>query len=340
MVAFVLNGPGSTCGRNMNNEHSSSYAQSLTPHRSASWNLLPFRSPTMRELHSAITDIARTDVPVLLIGERGTGKEIIAREIHEHYPGADSPFVMVRCRERDARFFRELFTETVRAACEEGRQRTTVFLDEIGDLNLPCQSALAEAIADGDGKAMAVHLGARLISSNSHSLEEEIRKERFREDLFYRLNGICLRVPPLRHRKEDIPALMEFFLELHAGALGCPPAVLQAKTMQALLQHSWPGNVRELEEVAKKILLSDERTIVAGLTPSASGSLAGERFSAVSSLKEAARNASRQVERELILMTLTRTRWNRKRAARELGISYKALLYKLKQIASDDPTAI
>jgi two-component system, NtrC family, response regulator AtoC len=324
----------------MKDENSLSPAQSPAPLPLVSLSLLPSRSPTMRELESAITDIARSDLPVLLIGEKGTGKEVIARQIHHHYSGGETPFVTIRCSERDPRFLRELFQETARAARVREGRRATVFLDEVGALNLSCQSALVEATADGDGKALAQRSGARLISANSHSLEEEIRKERFREDLFYRLNGICLLVPPLRHRKEDIPGLMELFLKLHAETLGCPPAVLQAKTMQALLQHSWPGNVRELEEVAKKILLSDEHTTVAGLKSTVSGSPTRERFSAVLSLKEAARNASRQVERELILKTLERTRWNRKRAARELGISYKALLYKLKQIALDDPAGI
>jgi two-component system response regulator AtoC len=146
-------------------------------------------------------------------------------------------------------------------------------------------------------------------------------------------------VPPLRQRKEDIPVLLEYFLKLHAGMLGLSPAALQPNTLQALIEHSWPGNVRELEEVAKKILLSDEGAALAGLRAARSPSPA-RGTSAVLSLKEAARNASRQVERELILKTLARTRWNRKRAARELGISYKALLYKLKQIAFDDPTGI
>jgi two-component system response regulator AtoC len=305
----------------------------------ASPALLPSLSPTMRELECAITDIGRAALPVLLVGEKGTGKEIVAREIHLHHGGDGAPFLKVRCAEQDAHFFRELFEETARASREMPGRAATVFLDEIADLNFPCQTALVEAIADGDGKTHSEHLGARLISATSRNLEEEIRKDRFREDLFYRLNGVCLRVPPLRQRKEDIPVLLEYFLKLHAGMLGLSPAALQPNTLQALIEHSWPGNVRELEEVAKKILLSDEGAALAGLRAARSPSPA-RGTSAVLSLKEAARNASRQVERELILKTLARTRWNRKRAARELGISYKALLYKLKQIAFDDPTGI
>jgi two-component system response regulator AtoC len=299
------------------------------------------RSQTMRELEQAISDIGRADLPVLLVGEKGTGKEIIARQIHQHHGAADAPFLRISCAEQQPRFLKELFEETARAAREKPGNSATVFLDEVGDLNLACQSALIEAMVNGDGQPQVEHLGVRMISASSRNLEEEIRKEHFREDLYYRLNGICLSVPPLRHRKEDIPALMEFFLKVHAQSLGRAPAPLEARTLQILSQHSWPGNVRELEEVAKRILLSGEQAALTGLNGStAQGSMAAGGFSAVLSLKEAVRNASRQVERELILKTLARTRWNRKRAARELGISYKALLYKLKQIAFDDPTGV
>lgn len=299
---------------------------------------VPSCSQTMHELENAVADIAHGEAPVLLVGEKGAGKETIARLIHDR-GGLGSPFIKVTCSEFDAQFFRELFERTGRAELEKTGPAMTVFLDEIGDLSLSSQSALAATLVDGNGHDHPHRFGARLISSSSRNLEEDIRRERFREDLFYRLNGICLRVPPLRHRKDDIPALMEFFLKQQAQTIGCSPAVLQAQTMQALLRHSWPGNVRELQEFAKRVLLSDERTALAELSAD-TGSPATERFSAVLSLKEAARNASRQVERELILKTLARTRWNRKRAARELGISYKALLYKLKQIVFDDPTGL
>ncbi|HVB98385.1 MAG TPA: helix-turn-helix domain-containing protein, partial [Candidatus Dormibacteraeota bacterium] len=216
---------------------------------------------------------------------------------------------------------------------------TTVFLDEVAELSVACQNALLKVLVDANGQGRAQRLGARMISSNSRNLEAEIRQERFREDLFYHLNGICLRVPPLRHRQEDIPCLLEFFLKKYAEALSREPVALQEKTMRALRGYSWPGNVRELEELAKKIVVSGEGVALAGLNANSSGSGPAESLSTMLSLKVAARNASRQVERELILKTLERTRWNRKRAARDLGISYKALLYKLKQIALDDATA-
>lgn len=320
----------------MNDENPLHSLPAPTPFGLESPVLWPSLSLTMRELECAIADIGRADLPVLLVGERGTGKEIVAREIHRHHGGAAETFLPVRCAEHDPGFLRELFVQTAQAASRMPGRSVTVFLDEIGELDLSNQAVLVGLIADGKDK---VH-SERLVSSSSHNLEDQIQKQRFREDLFYRLNGVSLWVPPLRQRKEDIPVLTEFFLEQHARALGRTPTALQPKTLQVLLDHSWPGNVRELKEVVRKILLSDELTALADLRPSVASPRTAREFTAAPSLKEAARNASRKVERELILKTLSRTRWNRKRAARELGISYKALLYKLKQIAFDDPTEI
>lgn len=305
----------------------------------ASNMLLPSLNPTMRELQYVIRNIAQADLPVLLIGERGTGKEVIARQIHKHHARGDGRFIKVACPEQTPAYFTTLFSEVAQADTEDPTRSTTVFLDEIGDMSIPCQAVVMEEIADGNGTAKSPRPYPRMISANSQGLEEEIGKRRFRKDLYYRLNGICLQVPPLRHRKEDIPALMEFFLKAHGEALGVSPTALQPKTIEVLMQHSWPGNVRELEEIAKNILIFDERTALAALNSLSDTSVA-ETLGATPSLKEAARNASRQVERELILKMLARTHWNRKRAARELGISYKALLYKLKQIAFDDPRGI
>ena len=301
--------------------------------------LLPSLSPAMRELEGAIGDIGRADLPILILGEKGTGKEMVAREIHRHRRCGDAPFFKMDCKNQIPQFLKDFFAEISRVRRNEPDKPATVFLAEIGDLSLSCQSTLVELISDGDGKAQVERLSVRLISSTSRSLEDDIEKRRFREDLFYRVNGICLRVPPLRHRKQDIPALAEYFLKKHAEALGRPATALHPRTLQHLLQHSWPGNVRELEEMARRIVSTDERTALASLGGAAKAPAVPE-FTSVLSLKEAARNASRQVERELILKTLARTRWNRKRAARELGISYKALLYKLKQIAFDDPAGI
>jgi DNA-binding NtrC family response regulator len=186
--------------------------------------------------------------------------------------------------------------------------------------------------------AVAEAPGWRLISATCRDLEKEVRAGRFLEDLSYRLSGICLRLPPLRHRREDIPALAEFFMEKYALRLGNPRPQLSPGGLRVLAEYGWPGNLRELEDAMKKIVaLGAEETILAdlgqgnGRARNGNGNGHGEKLS----LKQAGRAASRQAERELILKVLTRTHWNRKRAAQELQISYKALLYKMKQIRLD-----
>jgi two-component system response regulator AtoC len=157
-------------------------------------------------------------------------------------------------------------------------------------------------------------------------------------ELYYRINGVCLRLPPLRERKEDIPLLTEYFLTKQAGRLGRQRPTISGRTLDRFTEYSWPGNVRELENaVMKLVALGDENRVVAELAWEIPAARAPESAGNHShSLKAAARAASRGAERELILEALTRTRWNRKRAAQDLQISYKSLLYKLKQIGIVD----
>ena len=173
---------------------------------------------------------------------------------------------------------------------------------------------------------------ARLICGSVRDLEAEVRSGRFREDLYYRISGVCLRLPPLRQRKEDIADLMSHFLAKYAEDFHRPIPVLSTDTQQLFHDYAWPGNIRELEDAAKAIVaLGDEAVAMGGLRAmlmKSERSVGEERIS----LKQAARAASREAEKELILKVLTRTRWNRRRAAQQLQISYKALLYKLKQI--------
>jgi two-component system response regulator AtoC len=174
--------------------------------------------------------------------------------------------------------------------------------------------------------------GVRVIGGSSRDLEGDVRSGMFREDLYYRLSGVCLRVPPLRQRKEDIPELMSFFLARYAEVFHRAAPSLSDSTRQLFLEYSWPGNLRELEAAARAIVaVGDESVAMGGLRSTLVRTDNGSNGSRVS-LKEVARAASREAEKELILKALTRTRWNRRRAAQELQISYKALLYKLKQI--------
>ena len=293
-------------------------------------------SPAMVTFESVVAEIAVTNIPILLAGEIGTGKETFAKRIHELSVRRDAPLIRVACASMDARQFlgdADLNANGSVAWSNGG----TIFFDEISELDAACQRKLLYALPDGDSALRNGCLSARVISTTSRNLEDEVRAGRFRSELFYRINGVCLRLHPLRDRKEDIQPLVECFLSKHATQLGRPRPTLTERTREALLNYSWPGNIRELENVVKKIVaLNDESLAISELSQSPSNGRSAAATSPSYSLKAAARAASRETERELILKALARTRWNRKRAAQELQISYKSLLYKLKQIGLQD----
>ena len=217
----------------------------------------------------------------------------------------------------------------------------TVFLVEISELDAACQRSLLYALPEEDSSQGPGRFTARVIATTNRNLDEEMRAGRFRSELYYRINGVCLRLPPLRERREDIPLFADFFLRKHAAQFRRNRPSLGSGTMQIFMEHSWPGNIRELENVIKKIVaLNDEELAVAGLMETRSVERPRAMDSHGSSLKAASRAASREAERELILRALARTRWNRKRAARDLQVSYKSLLYKLKQIGLQDTEAV
>ena len=207
----------------------------------------------------------------------------------------------------------------------------SLYLAEIGDLTEECQNRLFDTLA-GRGNNGNGHSEVRVICGSSHDLDADVRSGGFREDLYYRISGVCLRIPPLRQRKEDIAHLMTFFLQRYSEAYRRPVPILSAATQKLFLDHSWPGNLPELEAAVRAIVAVGNESVVMGglrsLLTRGDHKTNGEK----TSLKEASRAASREAERELILKALARTRWNRRRAAQELQISYKALLYKLKQI--------
>lgn len=291
-------------------------------------------SPAMLTLESVIGDIARTNIPVLVVGESGSGKQMFAQRIHLLSLRADQEMAKIACASMT---LEEFPAELER---QSNRGVGTVLFDEISELDLPCQRHLLHALPDGDEHPRPRMLTARVISTTSRNLDEEMCAGRFRGELFYRMNGVCLRLPPLRERRKDIPALAEFFMAKHAAIFRRPRRELSARTLQVFLEYNWPGNIRQLENVVKNIVaLGDEDLSVAELAyaPSEKRAAAGNPKS--DSLKAAAKAASREAERELILRALERTHWNRKRAARELQISYKSLLYKLKQIGLQNAEA-
>ena len=289
-------------------------------------------SPAMLTLEAVLTEIAPTNIPVLLVGECGTGKQMFAHRIHQ-LSDRSEPLMKVSCAGMRAESFASELGLDAREEREYGRGPGTAFFDEISELDAACQRNLLYALPDGEAKPQRGILTARLISTTSRNLDEEMKAGRFRRELYYRINGVCLRLPALRERKEDIPQLSDYFLAKHCTQLGRVRSRLSARAIDVFMNYSWPGNIRELENVVKKIVaLNDEELALSELmwTPNATGAVTAA--TGTRSLKVASKAASREAERELILKALGRTRWNRKRAAQELQISYKSLLYKLKQI--------
>ena len=278
-------------------------------------------SPGMRTVEAVLRELSQNDVPVLVVAERGAGKAAAAARIHSLSMRAGEPFQAYQGREA---------SEQALAGCEG--QGGTVYLQEVGDLTAAAQRELVRQIGLGDSERGRV---PRYICGTSCDLEPEVKAGKVREDLYYRISGVCLRLPPLRQRREDIPLLRDWFLSAAAHDLGREVPPLSSGTQSFFLEYHWPGNIRELKEATRAIVaLGDEALAMGGLRSllrrADQGN--GERIS----LKDAARAASREAERELILQVLTRTRWNRRRAAQELQISYKALLYKLKQIGYEE----
>jgi two-component system, NtrC family, response regulator AtoC len=287
-------------------------------------------SQSMRALEAVIRELARSDVPVLLLAERGAGKQATAERIHQMSEHRNAAFQSVACADLpEKRIATNGRGDGLFAA-------GTIYLEEIADLNSAGQQNLLGVLAELEGNSDARGRQARLICGSSRDIELEVKAGRFREDLYYRISGVCLRLPPLRQRKEDIPYLVSFFLAKYARDFQRPVPQLSAATQRLFQEYAWPGNIRELADAAKAlVVLGDESVAMGGLKSLLVRSERGGNGELIS-LKEASRAASREAEKELILKALTRTRWNRRRAAQELRISYKALLYKLKQIGCED----
>jgi two-component system response regulator AtoC len=294
-------------------------------------------SPAMRSLEQIIANVAATDFPLLVMGESGTGKGAVALHIHRRSQRRNRPFTKIVCGALTPELFETLRQDLERDNGHDGASGIgTLFLDEIFELAPPCQASLLHAFPDGEMISRTCSLSTRVISATGRTpegLEEALHQGSLRKDLFYRLNGVCLRLPPLRERKEDIPGLVEFLLRKDSSLIGRPQPSLSSQALQTLQEYSWPGNIRELENIVKRIVVLGNDSPVSDLRSMVTGTryLSGDTEKL--SLKQTARTASRQAEKELILKVLTRTHWNRKRAAMQLQISYKALLYKLRQMS-------
>jgi two-component system, NtrC family, response regulator AtoC len=298
----------------------------------------------MKELRENVDKLARTNMPVLIRGESGTGKEIIARLIHRKSLREAGSFVKVTCSAipgtpLEGELFgneRGGFTGGDGAKPEIVQQAAhgTLFLDEIGDLGKALQARLLQLLQEFSPLegAEVDHLDVRMICATNRNLEEEIKSGAFRPDVFYRLNVANIDLPPLRERRADIPILVNYFLERYREKFNCVVRSISSTTLQSLEEFSWPGNIRELENLIKRyVILGSESAICEGLADPAIRTFGQTNpGDGRLSLKRITKQASRELEREIILQVLAEHRWNRRRTARALNISYRALLYKMK----------
>jgi two-component system, NtrC family, response regulator AtoC len=352
-------------------------------------------SPAMLSIWDMVDRVAETDVPVLIRGESGVGKEGIARTLHERSPRRGKPFVKINCAALPSELLEsELFGHergafTGATSEKPGKfelaDKGTIFLDEIGEMHPALQAKLLQVLQDEEyyrvGGKRALRADARVVVATNRVLEDEIARGNFREDLYYRLNVVSVVVPPLRERKEDIPGLIEHFRRKYGSKYRGGVMLFSEEVTRRLQDYDYPGNVRELENLVRRlVVLRDERFVLDELAaaisrrpaqqvPLATGSAGGSLPPAnqghawppqgpaappaaqpsgppapvvpmgaeTVSLKEIARGAALRAEREAISAMLSRTNWNKRKAAARLQISYKALLYKIKDCGLTDP---
>jgi two-component system response regulator AtoC len=310
-------------------------------------------SPAMEEIREQLSAVAVGDIPVLLLGETGTGKEVIARAIHARSIRNGQPFVKLNCAAVPSELVEsELFGHERGAFTGADRRKIglfemanggTIFLDEIGDMEFRLQAKLLQVLQDQEfrrvGGYESVQVDVRLIAATHCDLEEAISRERFRRDLYYRLNVCCFRMPALRERKMDIVPLAKFLLDRHSRA-NDQPDLLTDDLISALQAYAWPGNVRELENVIRKLVALGDPERVARDIRLANSRQQPETLDETPTLspkeqlttfEEVIREHER-AETAAIVGALKACRWNRKRAAAQLGIDYKALLYKMKKM--------
>jgi two-component system response regulator AtoC len=305
------------------------------------------QSEAMHALRSRLDRVASANVPVLIHGESGTGKDIIARMVHSRSPWKTGPFVKVNCPAIPGTLLEsELFgyergAFTGAYGSKPGRvelaHRGTLFLDEISELDMPLQSKLLQLLQDGQfcriGAQADKKVEVRIVCATNRKLEEEIENGNFRQDLFYRINVVNLYMPPLRERRGDIPVLVEYFLEYYNRKYNCRARALSTELTEVLQKYHWPGNIRELENLVKRyVILGTEDVISSDLQPRENDLLSADiNLDGPISLKKLTRQATRQLERKIILKVLHNHHWNRKQAAKTLNISYRALLYKIRE---------
>ncbi|MGD1211338.1 MAG: sigma-54 dependent transcriptional regulator [Candidatus Acidiferrales bacterium] len=304
-------------------------------------------SGTMQSVRQKVDRASGLNVPILILGESGTGKEVLARFIHTRSPWRDGPFVKVNCPAIPGTLLEsELFgfqkgAFTGANAAKPGRmemaQGGTLFMDEIGELDQSLQAKLLHVLQDGHFTRIGDHeekrMDARVICATNRRLQHEIETGGFRSDLFYRINVISITLPPLRDRRQDIPYLIEYLRQQFNRRFQREAPPLSKETVHVLQQRDWPGNVRELENcLARYVVLGSEEALQTERLEKTPLSFTYETTPEGNiPLKRIAQQVTRRMEHDLILKVLQANHWNRRKTAEVLKISYRALLYKVRQ---------
>lgn len=306
-------------------------------------------SPAIHQIWDQLQKAALTEVPVLITGESGTGKELAARLLHSWSARRANHFLKVSCPAISHQFFESELSsygrrsppaETFGAKVERCEQadKGTLFLDEIGELDQSLQPKLLYALQDFQvvrlGGADERPIDIRLICATNRDLEAEIAKGCFRIDLFYRINVVRIQMPPLRERVGDVRILMDHFIRLYSESFRIKSSPLQASFVKMLESYRWPGNIRELENMAKRyvVLGGEEHVLSAIKQPEELRPLLPDAVDLTTPLRVQTKRATRHLERKIILGVLEAHNWNRRKTARSLDISYRALLYKIKEV--------
>lgn len=306
-------------------------------------------SPAMRGIRAQLPQIAKVDVPVLLLGETGVGKEVIARLIHKLSPRARRPLMKINCAALPPDLLEsELFGYEAGAFTGASRSKPgkfqlcdhgTILLDEIGEMHPLLQAKLLQVLQDGRfsplGGRSHVVSNVRVLAATNIDVQKALANKMLREDLYYRLNTFTVHIPPLRERKEEIPLLLRQFMSVYSEKYGSPAMNYSQKLVDACTAYHWPGNVREFANVVRRcVILQDETQAIAELeikSATTSRAVPSGELPSPSDLKLLVRGVKDKAELKAIAEALAATNWNRKLAAARLHISYKALLYKIKE---------
>jgi two-component system, NtrC family, response regulator AtoC len=277
-------------------------------------------APVEAQIQRAISRIAESDCPVLIVGEHGAGKRSVAAQIHLQSHRSRSIYAEILSSGADAQGILSAFSS-----------KGTVYLAEIGDLSLDLQELIVNTYYHSTDAQCS-----RLLCGTSRELLEEVKAWRMREDFYYLVSAITLRIPPLRCRRSEILSIADDLLTQYSKQFDRPKPVLHEEIIGYLMEHTWPKNLSELQTAIKTFVAIGDQSISLAALKAVAPTVKSNGHRKALSLKEATRTASIQIEKQLISEVLAATGGNRKRAANELGISYKALLYKLKQIETDN----